>query len=241
LTTTLADPGFDLGFRELWDTACGPHSTLSHMTTWGKEHQWTAPERSTDGPFQQARGIVGTTTFQHMVKSEPHLLSNLSALMKVIQRDRLNWSAWFPRDVLFPKDGVDPDVPFMVDVGGGLGHDLMGLAGRYPDVKMKLVVEDLPSVIAEAREEKLDSRIELVEHDFFQRNPVKGAKIVSVDQVHPLPLTDALLQYFMHKIMHDWPDHECVQILTHLRDAMSIDSRIFINDCILPETGSPLL
>jgi hypothetical protein len=45
----------------------------------------------------------------------------------------------------------------------------------------------------------------------------------------------------MHKIMHDWPDAECVEILTHLRDAMAPDSRIFINDCIVPETGSPLL
>lgn len=44
----------------------------------------------------------------------------------------------------------------------------------------------------------------------------------------------------MHKIMHDWPDYECVQILTHLRDAMAVDSRIFINDCIVPDQGSPL-
>jgi demethylsterigmatocystin 6-O-methyltransferase len=44
----------------------------------------------------------------------------------------------------------------------------------------------------------------------------------------------------MHKIMHDWPDHECVEILTHLRDAMAADSRIFINDCIVPEKDSPL-
>ena len=177
LTRTLADPGFDLGIQELFDTALCPHSTLSHMTYWARDHQYKAPERSTDGPFQQARGIVGTTTFQHMVKSEPHLLSNLSALMKVIQRDRLNWSAWFPADVLW--EGSKDDDVFMVDVGGGLGHDLMGMAGRYPDRKVRLVVEDLPSVIAEAKEESLDSRIELVEHDFFQQQPIKGAKIVS--------------------------------------------------------------
>ena len=41
--------------------------------------------------------------------------------------------------------------------------------------------------------------------------------------------------------MHDWPDAECIEILTHLRDAMSSDSRIFINDVILLEQGNPLL
>lgn len=55
----------------------------------------------------------------------------------------------------------------------------MGLAGRYPDRKVRLVVEDLPSVIAETKLEDLDSRIELVEHDFFKAQPIKGAKIVS--------------------------------------------------------------
>ena len=41
--------------------------------------------------------------------------------------------------------------------------------------------------------------------------------------------------------MHDWPDTDCVEILTHLRDAMSSDSRIFINDVILTDQGNPLL
>ena len=180
LTRTLAEPGFDAGIKELFDTALGPHSTLHHMLYWAKDHAYVAPERSTDGPFQQARGIVGTTTFQHFVKDEPALLSNLSALMKVIQRDRLNWSAWFPADVLFDSsEGGKSDDVFMIDIGGGLGHDLSGLAERYPDKKVRLVVEDLPEVILEAKAESLDPRIELVEHDFFQTQPIKGAKIVS--------------------------------------------------------------
>jgi hypothetical protein len=41
--------------------------------------------------------------------------------------------------------------------------------------------------------------------------------------------------------MHDWPDKDCVAILGYLRDAMAPDSRIFINDAILPDMGCPLL
>lgn len=177
LTRTLAEPGFDAGIKELFDAALGPHSTLSHMTDWARDEQYVAPTTGTDGPYQRARGIVGTNTFAHWVGQEPHMLSNLSALMKVIQRDRLNWSAWFPEDALFAAGTGEV---FMVDVGGGLAHDLMGLAARYPDRRMRLVVEDLPSVIAETKQEKLDERIEMVEHDFFTKQPVMGAKIVSL-------------------------------------------------------------
>ena len=50
-----------------------------------------------------------------------------------------------------------------------------------------------------------------------------------------------IVQYYLHKILHDWPDKDCVNILTHLRDAMAPNSRIFINDAILPDQGCPLL
>jgi len=45
----------------------------------------------------------------------------------------------------------------------------------------------------------------------------------------------------MHKIMHDWPEPVCITILSHLRDAMSPESRIFINDMILPDQGMPMM
>jgi hypothetical protein len=206
LTRTLAEDGFHLGFKELYDAALGPHSTIAHMNYMGKKSAWKAPVRAPDGPYQAARGIVGQNTFEHWVKDDPTMLSNLSALMKIIQRDRLNWSAWFPADVLFPSSETGKsDEVFMVDVGGGLGHDLMGLASRYPDKKIRLIVEDLPSVIAETREEKLDPRIELVEHDFFTKQPVKGAKIVS-----------DLLQ--ATQFLPVWTDQDTLFVVFHAQD-----------------------
>ena len=183
LTKTLAEPGFDAGFRFLFDTTLGPHSTASHMVTWAKDHSYKAPMSSLDGPYQQARGIAGKTGFEHWVKDEPEHSSNLAALMQRIQQDRLNWSAWFPADVLFgdsesSKHDHDEHI-FMVDVGGGLGHDLTSFASRYPDKKMHLHLQDLPEVIRETKMQKLDSRIEVSEHDFFQPQPIRGARIVS--------------------------------------------------------------
>lgn len=182
LTTTLAEPGFEAGFNFLFDTTHGPDSTNSHMLKWAMDNGYRAPETSTDGPYQQARGMAGTTSFEDWTRINPHHMSNLSLLMQRIQRGRLNWSEWFPADVLFgtSETGTSNDSVFMVDVGGGLGHDLSGFAKRYPDKKIRLVLQDQPEVINEARTQdtKLDSRIELSEHDFFKPQPVKGAQIV---------------------------------------------------------------
>lgn len=182
LTRTLAKPGFEAGFNFLHDTTMGPQSTNSHLLSWAKEHGYKAPTTSTDGPYQQARGITGTTCFEDWTRINPIHMSNLSALMKEVQKSRVNWHAWFPSDVLFPSEPGSSDAEegvFMVDVGGGLAHDISAFASRYSDKKLRLVVEDQPEVISETREQELDSRIELVEHNFFQPQPVKGAKIVS--------------------------------------------------------------
>lgn len=151
----------------------GPHSTNSHMLSWAKGHGFKAPTTSVDGPYQQARNIVGTTTFDDWTKINPQHMSNLSKLMSRIQKDRLNWSEWFPAEALFTDANATSDAAvFMVDVGGGFGHDLSGFASRYPDKKMRLILEDQPEVIAEAKLEKNDPRVELKEHNFFTPQPV---------------------------------------------------------------------
>lgn len=44
--------------------------------------------------------------------------------------------------------------------------------------------------------------------------------------------------YYMRNILHDYPDHKCVEILHHLKDAMAgyPDSVILIDDMVLPDT-----
>ncbi|TFY60127.1 hypothetical protein EVJ58_g5349 [Rhodofomes roseus] len=116
----------------------------------------------------------------------------------------------------------------VVDVEGGVGSMCLDLAKRFPD--MRFVVEDLPVSIEKARpvwdagipgaSEK--ERVQLVIHDFFEEQPIKGAAV-----------------YFLRCIMHDWPDDECVAILSRLREAMGPDSRILLAEMIVhPPLGS---
>ena len=178
LTITMIDDGLEAGWMEMYDNTTGPNSTYYQQLQWVRDHGFKAPTDASDGAFQRARGIVGTSTFQHWAKDDPTSLRQLSIWMSSQQKYRLNWDSWFPVDTLFDEATGDNTV-FMVDVGGGLGHDLVAFAARNPGRKMCLVNEDLPEVIRQAREQAMDPRIEFAEQNFFQPQSVKGAKIVS--------------------------------------------------------------
>jgi hypothetical protein len=65
------------------------------------------------------------------------------------------------------------DEVLVVDIGGGAGHDLLGFKENHPEVKGRLVLEELPYVIGQVDKGKLDG-VELVEHDFYTPQPIKG-------------------------------------------------------------------
>lgn len=44
--------------------------------------------------------------------------------------------------------------------------------------------------------------------------------------------------YYLRRIMHDWPDKEATFILQNTANAMSSDSRILIDEVVLPDTGA---
>jgi ribosomal protein RSM22 (predicted rRNA methylase) len=69
-------------------------------------------------------------------------------------------------------DDADFEMPLIVDVGAGKGHDLLALYSKFPDSAGKLVLQDLPPVIEVL--EDLNPAIEKVAYDFFTDQPVKG-------------------------------------------------------------------
>ena len=63
---------------------------------------------------------------------------------------------------------------FLVDIGGGKGHDLQELHRKYLKLPGKLVLQDLREVVEEAKSSGLDQKIVTMEHDFFTPQPIKG-------------------------------------------------------------------
>lgn len=90
---------------------------------------------------------------------------------------------WMDPDVYPVKErliyGADPnpEAPFLVDIGGNVGHDLERFRSRYPDIQGKLILQDLPMMIRQIKD--LDPGIVRMEYDFHTEQPIKGKSNVN--------------------------------------------------------------
>lgn len=114
-----------------------------------------------------------------------------------------------------------PDA-LLVDVGGGIGHDVVGFKKRFPNVKGRLIVQDIPVVVADALH--LPDGVEVMGHDFFAAQPVKDAGA-----------------YLLGNVLHDWPEKQAKLILGSLHKAMSKRSRLLIWENVMPEINASKL
>jgi hypothetical protein len=136
---------------------------------------------------------------------------------------QVDWFDFYP--VKEKLSGVSALDTTLVDIGGGVGHDVLAFREKFPDIQGKLIFEDLPSVVESGVSKGLPSGVEGVGHDFFKPQPasVKGAKI-----------------YYMRTVLHDWPDKQARTIIKSIRDVMLEDSMLLINENALPEENVSL-
>ncbi|KAJ5431617.1 hypothetical protein N7445_008115 [Penicillium cf. griseofulvum] len=102
----------------------------------------------------------------------------------------------------------------IVDVGGSRGELLQDIQARYPQLKGRMIVQDRESTFQDM--EQPPPGIQLMVHDIFTEQPVKGAAI-----------------YHLKRILHDWGDDEARIILKHLVSAMDRKwSKVLIMDSV---------
>jgi hypothetical protein len=118
--------------------------------------------------------------------------------------------------LIHDADTENPDAPFLVDVGGNVGHDLAQFQQFHPNHPGKLIVQDLQVVLDGIQ--NLDPSIVRMKHNFFEEQTVKHARA-----------------YYMHSVLHDWPDDKCRVILGELAKAMKPGySKVLINENVIP-------
>ena len=83
---------------------------------------------------------------------------------------------------------TEHDSVFLVDIGGGRGHDLQEMCAKHPELPGKLVLQDVKGVIKEAEESGLNKRIVTMEHDFFTQQPITGKFCNTVERIHLLTI-----------------------------------------------------
>lgn len=110
-------------------------------------------------------------------------------------------------------------VSHLCDVGGGHGHTLCHLLAEYTHLEGTVV--DLPNVI-DAESDHWAGRLGVTDR----------CQYVVGDMFQTVPRADAYLLKF---ILHDWPDGDCTEILSTIREAAPEHCRVFIIERLLPE------
>lgn len=110
------------------------------------------------------------TAFQWMAQ-HPKQFGALQVVMTALQSS--DWMVGF--DLLdkaaraFPAD--QPEKVFLVDVGGGHGHQALQIQKRYPNLHGHLVLQDLPEAVGKLP--PLDG-VKALAHDFFEKQEIEG-------------------------------------------------------------------
>ncbi|ORX92631.1 O-methyltransferase-domain-containing protein, partial [Clohesyomyces aquaticus] len=201
--------------------AGGAHESCSKFPEYMAKTNYATPNNSANGPYQYAFSTK-MNMFEYMQAHQP-LGKQFNHHMGGYAQGRPSWldPGFYPVEERLVK-GMEssPNAVLLVDVGGSLGHDIQQFKSKHPEASGRLVVEDLPVVIDAITE--LDPSIERVEHDFHTEQPIKGARA-----------------YYMHSVLHDWPDEVCKSILKQLVAAMKPGySKLLINENIIPDTGA---
>lgn len=196
------------------------HQVLAELPEYHKATHYTNPKDAFDGPLQFTNKN-SDHYFAWLEKNpEVHKAFDLTMGIPRLSFGKEEWFDFFPvEDKLF-KDTSDTEV-LLVDVGGGRGHDLEAFHQKFPACPGRLILQDQPSVIDAIT--PVPSDIELLDHDFFSPQPIKGARA-----------------YYLRTVLHDWPDRQAKQILERIRDSMQDTSLLLIYELVVPDSGHEL-
>lgn len=207
-TKALATEHFASIYNYIWHTN---YPVFQNFPKFAKDTGYKNPTSIADSNFAHYAG-EGKTVFGFYTEN-PSYGKDFSDVMTTYAGTKTAWPDLYPSSNIL--DGAKSDRALVVDQGGSVGHDLLKFYNKNKNVPDgSLILQDLPDIVELA---KLESPLTKQGHDFFQPQPVKGARA-----------------YYMHCVLHDWPDSECIKILGNLAAAMEKGySRILIHEIVV--------
>ncbi|QKX58549.1 uncharacterized protein TRUGW13939_05674 [Talaromyces rugulosus] len=148
-------------------------------------------------------------------ENHPENLKHFNDYMALRRGPELSWLSVYP--IREEAAGWEAEKPLYVNIGGGIGHQCAQFVDRYPDVPGRVILQDMPHSIEKALP---TPGVEAVVHNFFDPQPVKGAKF-----------------YYTRGVLHNHPDYKVKQLLQNTKSAMTPDSVMLLDEMILPEEG----
>ncbi|KAJ5645005.1 hypothetical protein N7507_011016 [Penicillium longicatenatum] len=208
-TFNLAKPEIQAGLYVYFDMC---NQTFAEMPRYLAETSYKNPTSFTDGIFQRAYK-TGLHTFA-WVHGDPVRSAHFNHFMKAQRGSQAKCFGFYPFEE--ESKGWPSNKPLFVDVGGGAGYQTAAFKEQFPSLSGRVVLQDLPEPVEDAKS-VVPSDVERMVHNFFEPQPIKGAKY-----------------YYLRMILHDHTDENSMKILSHLVPALEEDSLILLDEMVLP-------
>lgn len=197
---------------------------IARMPAYFAAHNYKNPTDHAHAPWKWIAGIPDYPGDRWSWLDTHNLSGPFNAWLASIRRGQAPWTENYDvqKHLLQSWDGTSP---FLVDIGGGTGRDITHLANHLSSLttntpstsNIRLILQDRPSVLSQTP--SLPTTIEKYPHDFFTPQPIPHARA-----------------YFLHSILHDWPDAEARAILCAIIPAMKPNySKLLLMENVLPE------
>ncbi|KFX86642.1 hypothetical protein V495_06967 [Pseudogymnoascus sp. VKM F-4514 (FW-929)] len=169
----------------------------------------------TKSPFAYSVGKEGRSYYE-VLNDDVDQRNIWNAALQMAEKN-MPVRGMFPWVSLKEQVEKEPERAFVVDIGGGRGQSLLAIQDECSGTfGSKLILQDLPIVIDSLKPEEIPN-IDATVHDLFTPQPVKNAHV-----------------YFYRRLLHDFYNPVCVEILKQTVSAMGPDSRLIVCDMLVP-------
>lgn len=148
-----------------------------------REKGYENPQDSASAIFQY--GQQTNDSFFKWIAARPHLQKAFDNHIASHRAGHIGWMhpTSYPVDARLAKGSRTSEKDaLIVDIGGSLGHDILEFYTMFPHLPGRLILQEQPQVIKQAKANGLPQRIELMAHNFFDSQPIKGNSNVKTDE-----------------------------------------------------------
>ncbi|KAL6715883.1 hypothetical protein ACLMJK_006844 [Lecanora helva] len=220
ITRNLTIPNLKAGMNHTYDVVDASGMALPSFLI---KNGYRNPDDVRHCPFQDAFSTEDDL-FQWFPK-HPVELRNFDLWMTGQRDGRTGWLDFFPFETQVSASFEKPELEnavMLVDVGGGMGHEVGAIKAKHPKLPGQFILQDLPDTLKKA---VTVPGMTTMAYDFFTPQPIQGSRV-----------------YYLRNILHDWPDHDCVKILSNTASAMKKGySKMLLNEFVLPDRGASMI
>ncbi|KAK6604195.1 O-methyltransferase [Botrytis cinerea] len=185
------------------------------LTPYFKENGFKVPDSINNNPYTFAHRTNGLSMWDFL-SLHPERLRIFNLGMNRISSQMVPSYGIFPWLSEYRKMETSEDAVLLVDIGGGQGQAIAAIRDIIEGTKGRLILQDREEVMLE------------------NPDPIPGVEKMTYDFFTPQPVKNALI-YHIRRCFHDWPDADCVAILSNIANAMTSTSRLLIAEMVLQD------